>query len=91
VDDDPQALDVLVELFKRDGRQAVTVPSGNATIQAARESPFDVVLTDLRLPDLDGLDVLRAVHTAAPDTTAIILTHRRPHYGHGDRSHPGRL
>ena len=74
VDDDPQTLEVLAELLRRDGRQVATAPSGTAAIDLARETPFDVVLTDLRLPDLDGLEVLRAVHAASPDTAVIVLT-----------------
>jgi len=74
VDDDPQALEILAELLRRDGRQVTTAPSGTAAVRAVREAMFDVVLTDLRLPDLDGLEVLRAVHTASPDTAVIVLT-----------------
>jgi two-component system, NtrC family, response regulator AtoC len=74
VDDDPDILAVLAELLKKTGHQVTTCATGGAAIAAGREEPFDVVLTDIRLPDLDGLAVLRAFQETSPDTAVIVAT-----------------
>jgi len=74
VDDDPDIADVLAELLQKDGHQVTTCGSGAAAIAAGKEERFDVVLADIRLPDGDGLAVLRAFLEASPETAVIVMT-----------------
>ncbi|HEX7551527.1 MAG TPA: response regulator, partial [Candidatus Methylomirabilis sp.] len=74
VDDDPDIVAVLAELLKKEDHQVTTCATGGAAIAAGREEQFDVVLTDIRLPDLDGLAVLRAFQETSPDTAVIVTT-----------------
>jgi DNA-binding NtrC family response regulator len=74
VDDDPETVDVLAELLKKEGHQVTTCGVGSAAITAGREEKFDVVLADMRLPDMDGLAVLRAFQDAGAETAVIVMT-----------------
>ena len=57
-----------------DGHDVLAVTSGTEAIRLLNERQFDVVLTDLRLADVDGIDILKEVQRTAPDTAAIMLT-----------------
>jgi DNA-binding NtrC family response regulator len=74
VDDDPDIVAVLAELLKKDGHQVTTCGDGAAAISAGGSEKFDVVLADIRLPDLDGLAVLRALLEANSETAVIVMT-----------------
>jgi DNA-binding NtrC family response regulator len=72
VDDDPFVTDSLAELFRRQGFEVRTAHSGSEAVRLAKEEPSDVVLADVNLPELDGLELLREVsaHESAP---AVVL------------------
>ncbi|MFI5340506.1 MAG: sigma-54-dependent transcriptional regulator [Candidatus Methylomirabilales bacterium] len=74
VDDDPDIVSVLAELLKKEGHRVTTCAAGAAAISAGRDEKFDVVLADIRLPDMDGLAVLRAFQEASPETAVIVAT-----------------
>ncbi|HSB70274.1 MAG TPA: sigma-54 dependent transcriptional regulator [Candidatus Methylomirabilis sp.] len=74
VDDDPEIAGVLTELLKKEGHQVATCSTGGAAVSAGREERFDVVLADIRLPDMDGLAVLRAFQEASPESAVILMT-----------------
>jgi two-component system response regulator AtoC len=74
VDDDPDIVAVLAELLKKEGHQVTICGDGAAAISAGGSEKFDVVLGDIRLPDLDGLAVLRALLEANPETAVIVMT-----------------
>jgi two-component system response regulator AtoC len=74
VDDDPDIVAVLEELLRKEGHQVATCATGAAAIAAGRDEQFDVVVVDIRLPDLDGLAVLRAFQEASPDVAVIVTT-----------------
>jgi signal transduction histidine kinase/ActR/RegA family two-component response regulator len=79
VDDDPLVAKVLRDTLKADGHDVVTAGGGQAGIDAfmaARktESPFEVVMTDLGMPYVDGRRVAAAVKSASPKTPVILLT-----------------
>jgi DNA-binding NtrC family response regulator len=77
VDDDPVILEVIGDILKTQGYQVVVAPNGGAGIRELERSYFDLVLTDLVMPDVDGMEVLDYVVTKTPKTSCIILT------GHG--------
>jgi DNA-binding NtrC family response regulator len=53
---------------------AQVVESGNEALSAMEQHPFDVVLLDLRMPDLDGMDVLKIVKERWPDCEVVVIT-----------------
>ncbi len=74
VDDDPEVAGVLSELLKKDRHEVAVCASGGAAVSAGREARFDVVLADIRLPDMDGLAVLRAFQESSPESAVILMT-----------------
>ncbi|MFC2173599.1 sigma-54-dependent transcriptional regulator [Acidobacteriota bacterium] len=77
VDDDKAMLDVIVEMCLVDGHEVKGVASGKEAIQDLQETAYDILLTDIRLPDLSGIDVLRGAMEIYPDMIVIMIT------GHG--------
>src|SRR5258707_7193830 len=73
-DDEEDLRTFLGEALERAGHEVTQVADGAAAIRAAREEPFDVVLTDLRMPETDGMTVVRTVRTEQPDVEVIVLT-----------------
>ena len=74
VDDDAAAVESLREIFDREGFVVRTAPSGEEAVEALRGDEFGVVLADLRMPGMDGMDLLRAVKALRPDTEVVIMT-----------------
>jgi two-component system response regulator AtoC len=64
----------LAETLERAGHEVTQVADGASALRAAHEEPFDVVLTDLRMPGTDGMAVVRTVRTEQPDVEVIVLT-----------------
>ena len=73
-DDEEGIRTFLAESLERAGHEVVQVADGAAALRAVREEPFDVVLTDLRMPGTDGMVVMRTVRTEQPDVEVIVLT-----------------
>ena len=73
-DDEEGLRSFLVESLERDGHEVVAVADGAAALHAAREEPFDVVLTDLQMPKVDGMSVVRTLRTEQPNVEIIVLT-----------------
>ena len=74
VDDEAAALKNLSHLFQKEGYAVTACQSGQEAIQALRDREFDLVLTDLRMKDVDGLAVLRQARTSQPDGEVIVIT-----------------
>jgi len=77
VDDDPVILEVIGDILKKNGYEVVAAPNGAAGIRELERKYFDLVLTDLVMPDVDGMEVLNHVVSTSPKAICIILT------GHG--------
>ncbi len=61
--------------FHKNGRYHVeTIASGELALERLHERPFDLVISDLRLPGIDGLDLLERVHQITPQTRSILIT-----------------
>ena len=73
-DDEEGVRTFLAETLERAGHEVTQVADGAAALRAAHEEPFDVVLTDLRMPGTDGMAVVRTVRTEQPDVEVIVLT-----------------
>ncbi len=74
VDDDPAIVQVLTELLQKEGCQVKGCATGGAAVSAGSEEQFDVVLADIRLPDVDGLELLQALQKASPESAVILMT-----------------
>jgi len=74
VDDELSVATTIKAILELDGNEVTAVTSGKEALAQLREREFDVVLTDLRLDDLDGIEILRETQKLWPDTVAIMLT-----------------
>jgi signal transduction histidine kinase len=74
VDDEQSVATTIKAILELDGNEVTAVTSGKEALTQIREHEFDVVLTDLRLDDLDGIEILRETQKLWPDTVAIMLT-----------------
>lgn len=74
VDDDPGSSGLLREVFVQEGYDVSVAQSGAEALKQAAERPFDVVLSDVQMPDIDGIEVLRRLRVVAPDSTVILVT-----------------
>jgi DNA-binding NtrC family response regulator len=74
VDDEPIALRNLERTLEREGYEVVTAASGQAALKLLRARAFDVVLTDLRMEKVDGMQVLARCKEIDPDAEVILVT-----------------
>src|SRR3954466_9310518 len=74
VDDEQGILDVVSRFAQRAGYDVVTYSSGREVIAQLQTRRADLVLVDLRMPDVGGLDVLRAIHDVDPRCQAVLMT-----------------
>lgn len=74
IDDEPSVADALEIILRDCGYEVSVALTGRDGINRAGESRFDIVITDLRLPDMTGLDVLGHVIENAPNTVVIIIS-----------------
>lgn len=74
IDDEPSIGDALTIVLNDHGYRVVLALNGRDGVEMADRERFSVVITDLRLPDISGLDVLRHVKIKSPDRPVIIIT-----------------
>ena len=77
VDDEEELVSAVVERLEIRGIDGVGVTSGDEALQLLQREHFDVVLLDVKMPGVNGLDVLRTITRTYPDTKVILMT------GHG--------
>ena len=74
VDDEEIARDNLVHVLTKAGHRAVGAGDGHEALTALSQDPFDLVLTDLRMPGMDGMDLLASVRRRYPEVEVIVIT-----------------
>ena len=74
VDDEPNILSSLRRLFRAQGYQVFTAESGSAGLSLLEIETVDIVISDMRMPEMDGARFLEIVRARWPDTTRLLLT-----------------
>jgi DNA-binding NtrC family response regulator len=74
VDDDPQMLIAVQETLRCKGYSVTTAASGMEALCRLKEKYHRLVITDMRMPEVSGLDLLKKLKTLAPQTPVILLT-----------------
>ena len=74
IDDEPSVADALEIILKDSGYEVSVALNGRDGVNHANNSRFDIVITDLRLPDMSGMDVLGHVLGANPNTIVIVIS-----------------
>jgi DNA-binding NtrC family response regulator len=77
VDDEELFRETLAKLLRRRGIEVATAADGEAGVALVRAMAPDVVVLDLRMPGIDGIETLRRIREQRPDTRVVMLT------GHG--------
>ncbi len=73
-DDDPGLRESLERTLTREGYRVVVASDGRAALERVQGGDIDLVVTDLKMPGLSGIELLHAVKTVAPDLDVILLT-----------------
>ena len=74
VDDEEGIRSFLAESLERDGHEVLQAEDGAIALDLARAEPFDVVITDLRMPKMDGMTLVRTLRTEQSDVEIVVLT-----------------
>jgi diguanylate cyclase (GGDEF)-like protein len=74
VDDDPSILSILADLMAIFGHEYETATDGNETIEKLKHDYFPIVLTDMTMPGIDGLDLLKHIHSNYPTIKILVVT-----------------
>ncbi len=73
-DDDPGLRESLERTLAREGYRVVLASDGRAALERLQAGGIDLVLTDLKMPGLSGIELLRATKAVAPDVDVVLLT-----------------
>jgi two-component system, NtrC family, response regulator PilR len=74
VDDERSMREMLAILLRREGHDVAVAENGRTAIDLLDQRPFDLVVSDARMPDIDGLEVLRHARSVNPAIIAIMIT-----------------
>ena len=74
VDDEPVARQSLTDILKLEGFAVTSAPNGQAAVEYVRTHSVDVMIVDLRMPGMDGLEVVQVLNQLSPETEVILLT-----------------
>ncbi len=74
VDDEPNYLIVLEELLEDEGFQVFTANNGEDALQVSKESDLDLVLTDMQMPGMGGMELLEQIKRHSPELPVIMMT-----------------
>ena len=80
VDDEPHILSALRRLFRTQGYEVVSADSGRAGLEVLASRQVDLIISDMRMPEMDGVAFLEQARERSPDTMRVLLT------GHADVS-----
>lgn len=74
VDDEAPVRDLFLDLLKKEQCAVKSVSCGEDALDIAGKEDFDIILLDIKLPDISGLEVLKKIKDSKPKTTVIMLT-----------------
>jgi response regulator RpfG family c-di-GMP phosphodiesterase len=74
VDDEPRLRQVLVHLMQNDGFSCREAGNGVEAMEILKHEPVPLVLSDMRMPKMDGIELLRQVRARYPDTALVMIT-----------------
>ena len=74
VDDERSMRELLAIVLRREGYDVVLAENGRAAVEVLERDPIDLLISDIKMPDMSGVDVLRAAKQADQDVLAIMIT-----------------
>ena len=74
VDDEQSYRQLLTLVFQGDGHNIRTASNGREAVALLQEEPANLIISDVKMPDMDGIELLRAVRQTAPDIAVVLMT-----------------
>ncbi|MBW1856007.1 MAG: sigma-54-dependent Fis family transcriptional regulator [Deltaproteobacteria bacterium] len=74
VDDEFNSRTLLAQLFQEDGYSADTAENGKTALEALKSTPFDILITDIRMPVMDGIELFHRAKEMYPHMPVILFT-----------------
>ena len=74
VDDDPMIRKMLVTVFKDENYDVIDAPDGKTALRIFRDEDVDVVITDIIMPDVEGIETIRELRKIKPDVKIIAFS-----------------
>src|SRR3954451_7502153 len=74
VDDEPGIVDSLQKIFQREHLRGLTATSGSEALEIIRREPVSVMITDLMMAGMSGMDLLKASRSLSPETETVLMT-----------------
>jgi CheY-like chemotaxis protein len=74
IDDDPNIRQMLHHMLEREGFEVSTASNGNEALAMFRAQPADLVITDIIMPEKEGIETIRELKGAFPDTKIIAIS-----------------
>ena len=74
VDDEQSFRQLLSLVFSNEGHNIRTAMNGRQALELLAEEPSDVIISDVKMPDMDGIELLRAVRETQPEIGVVLMT-----------------
>ena len=74
VDDEPVVVKSCERILTPEGYAVESASNGNEAIGKLGKDSFDLVITDLKMPDIDGIELIRWIRNSRPDTGVVVIT-----------------
>lgn len=74
VDDQESMRSMLTDLLDMMGHQTLTAAGGTEALERLRDQVIDLVITDLNMPEMDGMELTKRIKSATPDVPVIVIT-----------------
>lgn len=74
IDDEASLRRTMARILQREGYEVTTAANGDEALKLVSEQSFDLVYSDIRMPDMSGLDLLKTVHAKFPDLPVVLFT-----------------
>ncbi|OGP99364.1 MAG: hypothetical protein A2026_07220 [Deltaproteobacteria bacterium RBG_19FT_COMBO_46_12] len=84
VDDETSVREMVSKIVNLIGHEAVTTGSGKEALEILKNEPFSIMITDIRMPEMDGFELIKAVRSHFPDTYIICMTAHGGSYTYTD-------
>ena len=74
VDDEQMMCTLLTKILRREGYQVETAAGGAEALEKLQRAPYSIVISDMKMPGMDGFELLKQVKQMYPDVGVIIMT-----------------
>jgi two-component system, NtrC family, response regulator PilR len=74
IDDDPSIRNMLAIVLKKSGFDVTCTESGKTALEKLKKESFDLVISDIKMPDISGIDLLRKIKAISPEIPVILIT-----------------